>query len=224
MPQSNGLVQLVVEMMSIVVLALTGRFIGFALTTLESGVPPTVDGAINHFTDILLVFTRVGNVGLLLTVLVGASLIRIGIAYANRSVLLGLRDRAGIAEADLTWSQRTIRLPYAVLYRTLSGVATLVGAIALAIAFRLFNPQAPFGYAELGAYLQSIAGTMTYGGVGALLLLFALYGVALAIIGYIASPAVLSLEEMASGCRPDGRTPSRPRSLMAQTPQEVKQS
>ena len=54
---------------------------------------------------------------------------------------------------------------------------------------------------------------MTYGSIGALLLLFVLYGVALAIIGYIASPAVLSLEEMASGCRPEPRTPPQPRRL-----------
>jgi hypothetical protein len=52
---------------------------------------------------------------------------------------------------------------------------------------------------------------MTYAGLGALLLLFALYGVAFAFIGYIASPAVLSLDEMASGCRPERRAP-RPHS------------
>jgi hypothetical protein len=62
---------------------------------------------------------------------------------------------------------------------------------------------------------QFLLGGITYGGVGALLLLFALYGMALAIIGYIASPAVLSLEEMASGCRPDRRTPMRPRNATA---------
>ena len=213
MPRSNGFLQVVGEMVSIVVLALTGRFIGFAQTTLESGVPLTIERALSHFTDILSVFAGLGYAGLLLSVLVGASLIRIGIAYANRSVLLGLRQRAGIGEEDLTWSQRTVRLPFAILYRTLSGVATLVGAIALAICFRLFNPENPFGFAELGAYVQSIAGGITYGGVGSLLLLFALYGVALAIIGYIASPAVLSLEEMASGCRRDRRTPSEPRRL-----------
>jgi hypothetical protein len=215
MPQSNGFIQVVGEMVSIVVLALTGRFIGFAQTTLESGVPLSIDRALSHFADILFVFTRVGNAGLLLSVLVGASLVRIAIAYANRSVLVGLRDRAGIAAEDLTWSQRTIRLPYAVLYRTLSGVATLVGAIALAICFRLFNPEHPFGFTEFAAYLQSIGGGMTYAGIGALLLLVALYGLALAIIGYIASPAVLSLEEMASGCRPERRVPSQPRKLVS---------
>jgi hypothetical protein len=198
------------EMVSIVLLALTGRFIGFAQTTLESGVPLTIDRAVSHFTDILVTFTRVSNAGLLLSVLAGAALIRLGIAHVNRSVLLGLRERAGIAEEHLTWSQRTIRLPFAVVYRTLSGVATLVGAVALAICFRLFSPDNPFGFAELGAYVQSVAGGLTYGGVGALLLLFALYGVALAVIGYVASPAVLSLEEMASGCRPERRTPSLP--------------
>src|SRR5436189_2060047 len=211
MPQPNSLIQVVGEVVSIVVLALTGRFISFAQTTLESGVPLSIDRALSHFADILYVFTRVGNAGLLLSVLIGASLIRIAIAYANRSVLLGLRDRAGIAAENLTWHQRTIRLPYAVLYRTLSGVATLAGAIALAICFRLFNPEHPFGFAEFGAYLQSIGGGMTYGGIGALLLLVALYGLSLAIIGYIASPAVLSIEEMASGCRPEGKTPSQPR-------------
>jgi hypothetical protein len=208
MSRWNGFVQVLGEMVSIVVLALTARFIGFAQTTLESGVPLGIERAFDHFADILAVFTRMSNAGLLLSVLVGASLIRIAVAYANRSVLVGLRERAGIAEVNLTWGQRAVRLPYAVVYRTLSGVATLVGAIALAISFRLFNPESPFGLTELATYLQSISGGMTYGGIGALFLLFALYGLALAIIGYIASPAVLSLEEMASGCRPDRRTPS----------------
>jgi hypothetical protein len=218
MSQSNGFLRVIGEMVSIVVLALTGRFIGFAQTTLESGVPLTIERALSHFSDILSVFTRVGNAALLLSVLVGASLIRIAIAHANRSVLLGLRERAGIAEEDLTWRERTIRLPFAVLYRTLNGVATFIGAIALAICFRLFNPADPFGFAELSAYMQSIAGGMTYGGVGALLLLFALYGAALALIGYVASPAVLSLEEMASGCRPYRRTPAQPRRLESASP------
>ena len=206
MRQTNAFLQVAGELISIVVLALTARFIGFAQSTLESGVPLSVDRVIGHFTDILSVFTRFGNAGLLLSVLLGASLIRIGIAYANRSVLLGLRERAGVANT-LTWSQRTLRLPFAVLYRTLNGVATLIGALALTIAFRLFNPEHPFGFAELGGYAQSLSGSMTYAGIGALLLLFALYGVAFAFIGYIASPAVLSLDEMASGCRPERRVP-----------------
>jgi len=201
MQQSNGVFQVIGEMVAIVVLALTGRFVGFAQTTLESGVPLTIERAFNQFTDILSVFTRVGNAGLLVLVLAGASIIRIGITYANRSVLLGLRERAGISQDDLSWTQRTLRLPFAIMYRTLNGVATLIGAIALAICFRLFNPESPFGFGELVAYVQSLSSGMTYGGVGALLLLVVLYGVALAIIGYIASPAVLSLEEMASGCR-----------------------
>jgi len=201
MRQSNGVLEVIGEMVAIVVLALTGRFVSFAQTTLESGVPLTFERAFNHFTDILSVFTRVDNAGLLVSVLAGASVIRIGITYANRSVLFGLRERAGINQDDLTWGQRTLRLPFAVVYRTLNGVATLIGAIALAICFRLFNPERPFGFGELVAYMQSLTSGMTYGGVGALLLLIVLYGVALAIIGYIASPAVLSLEEMASGCR-----------------------
>jgi hypothetical protein len=209
MRQFNGTLRIVGEMVSIVMLALTGRFIGFAQTTLESGVPLTIERALRHFVDIISVFTRPSYAGLLLSVLAGASLIRMGVAHANRSVLLGLRQRAGIGEEGLTWGQRTVRLPFAAVYRTLNGVATLAGAIALAICFRLFNPEYPFGFSELGAYVQSLAGGLTYGGVGALLLLFALYGVALAIIGYIASPAVLTLEEMAGGCQ-DRRRPSQP--------------
>jgi hypothetical protein len=208
MRQFNGVLQLVGEMVSIVVLALTGRFIGFAQTTLESGVPLTTERAWSHFINILAVFTQLSYAGFLLSVLVGASLIRIAIAYANRSVLHGLRQRAGIGEEYLTWGQRTVRLPFAAAYRTLNGVATLVGAIALAICFRSFNPEHPFGFSELGTYVQGLAGGLTYSGVGALLLLFALYGVALALIGYIASPAVLSLEEMAGGCRAS-QTPPR---------------
>jgi hypothetical protein len=100
-----------------------------------------------------------------------------------------------------------------VVYRSLGGIATFVGAIALAVCFSTFQSGEPFGFAELGAHVQSIAGGMTDGSIGALLLLFVLYGLALAIIGYIASPAVLTLEEMASGCRPEPRTPSLPRRL-----------
>jgi hypothetical protein len=146
-------------------------------------------------------------VALLLGVLVATSLIRIGIAYANRSVLLALRRRAGLAEEVLSWGQRALRLPYAVAYRGLSGIATLVGAIALALCFRLFNPDSPFGFADLAAYVQGIAGGISYATAGGLLVLFGLYGLALAIIGYVASPAILTLEEMASGCRP--RRPQR---------------
>src|SRR5262245_653783 len=100
MRQFNGVLQIAGEMISIVVLALTGRFIGFAQTTLESGVPLTMGRALGHFTDIASVFSRPSYAGLLLSVLVGASLIRIGIAYANRFVLLSLRQRAGIGEED----------------------------------------------------------------------------------------------------------------------------
>ena len=87
MSLSSRALQVVGEMVSIVVLALTGRFIGFAQTTLESGVPLTIERALSHFTAIASVFTGLGYAGLLLSVLIGASFIRIGIAYANRSVL-----------------------------------------------------------------------------------------------------------------------------------------
>jgi hypothetical protein len=144
--------------------------------------------------------TRLEHIALLLGVLVVAALIRIAIAYANRSVLLVLKEQAGIDEGELSWGQRAVRLPVAVAYRALSGIATLVGGLALAICFRLFNPESPFGLNELSAYGQSLAGSLTYATLGALLMLFALYGVAVAIIGYVASPAILTLDEMASGC------------------------
>ena len=207
MRQTNGILQVIGEMVSIVLLALTGRFIGFAQTTLESATPLTVGRALNYGLDILSMYRRVEHVVLLLGVLVLTSLIRIGIAYANRSVLLALRQRAGIAEENLSWGQRAVRLPIAVVYRGLSGIATLVGAIALALCFRLFDPDHPFGFAELASYAQSVASGISYATVGALLVLFGLYGVALAIIGYVASPAILTLEEMASGCRPESRRP-----------------
>jgi hypothetical protein len=213
MRQSGGVLQVVGEMVAIVVLALTGRFVGFAQTTLESGVPLTIERAFTYFMELLSVFTRVGDAGLLVSVLGAASLIRISIAYANRSVLLGLREIAGIDQEDLTAGQRILRLPLAIVYRSLNGIATLIGAIALAICFRLFNPESPFGFAELVAYVRSIGSGMTFGGIGALVLLFALYGVALTIIGYVASPAVLSLEEMATGCRPNRRMSPRPQRL-----------
>ena len=206
MPQSSSVLYLVSEIVSIVLLALTGRFIGFAQTTLEAG-PLTVDAALDHFTRLLSVFTRIDTLSLLLTVLLVTSFVRLGIAYLNRSVLSGLSERAGIAHDDLTWGQRTLRLPFAIAYTTLNGIATFVGGIALAICFRLFNPDSPIGFSEFSTHAQSIVAGMTYGSLGALLLLFALYGIAFAIIGYVASPAILSVDEMASGCRRERLAP-----------------
>jgi hypothetical protein len=42
MRRSNGVLQVIGELVAIVVLALTGRFVAFAQTTLESGVPLTI--------------------------------------------------------------------------------------------------------------------------------------------------------------------------------------
>src|SRR5262245_65571733 len=131
MRQSNGVLRVIGEMVAIVVLALTARFVGFAQTTLESGVPLTIERAFSYFMDLLSVFMRIGNLGLLVSVLGAASLIRISITYANRSVLFGLRERAGIDQEDLTWGQRALRLPFAIVYRSLNGIATLIGVIAL---------------------------------------------------------------------------------------------
>jgi hypothetical protein len=197
-------------MVSIVLLALTGRFIGFAQNTLESGTSLSIGRALGYIADTLGMFTRVEHVGLLLGVLVVAALIRIAIAYANRSVLLILKEQAGLDANGLSWGQRAIRLPVAVVYRALSGIATLVGGLALAICFRLVNPEIPFGLNELSAYAQALAGGLSYATVGAILVLFALYGLAVAIIGYIASPAILTIDEMASGCRREPAPPSRP--------------
>jgi hypothetical protein len=210
MRQPNGFLQVMGEMVSIVLLALTGRFIGFAQNTLESATPLTVGRTFGYIGDILAMYTRVEHVALLLGVLVVAALIRIAITYTNRSVLIVLKEQAGIDEAELSWGQRAVRLPVAVLYRALSGIATLVGGLALAICFRLFNPESPFGVNELAAYGQSLSGGLTYATVGALILLFALYGVAVAIIGYVASPVILTIDEMASGCRRNPAPPPRP--------------
>lgn len=206
----SGFLQVAGEMASIVVLALTGRFIGFAQSTLESGIPLNVDKAFNYITDTLGLFARPDHLALLLAVLSVAALIRIGIAYANRSVLLILKEQAGIDANELSWGQRAVRLPVAVLYRVLSGIATLFGGFALAISFRFFNPEIPFGLSELWSYVQSRAGGLTYATLSAILVLFALYGVAVAIIGYIASPAILTIDEMASGCQRASGSPSRP--------------
>src|SRR5262249_17218758 len=125
-----GFLQVVGEMVSIVLLALTGRFIGFAQSTLESGAPLSMDKALNYVADTLGVFTRLDHLALLLAVLSVAALIRIGISYANRSVLLILKEQAGIDANNLSWRERAIRLPVAVLYRVLSGIATLIGGLA----------------------------------------------------------------------------------------------
>jgi hypothetical protein len=210
MQQPSGALQVTGEMVSIVVLALTGRFISFAQNTLESGTPLSVEGALNYIGNTLGLFSRLDHVGLLLGVLTVAALVRIGIAYTNRSVLLILKEQAGIDAGGLSWGQRALRLPVAVLYRTLSGIATLVGGLALAICFRLFNPETPFGLTELSAYAHALGGGLTYSTLRAIFVLFALYGVAVAIIGYIASPAILTMDEMASGCRREPAPASRP--------------
>jgi hypothetical protein len=210
MRQSHGLLQVIGEMVSIVLLALAGRFIGFAQNALESGTPLTVERTFRYITDLLDLFTHTEHIALLLGVLVAAALIRIGITYVNRSVLLILKEHAGIGAAGLSWAQRALRLPIAVAYRALSGVATLVGGLALAICFRLFNPESAFGWNDLVAYAHSLGGGLSYATVGALLLLFVLYGVVAAIVGYIASPAILTIDELASGCRRVRRLPTRP--------------
>jgi hypothetical protein len=212
MPRSHAILQLAGQMASILTLALTGRFIGYAQATLESGGPLTTGRAVGFVADILAINARPERLALLAAVLAAASLIRIGIGYLNRSVLLALRERAGIADEGLSWGQRALRLPISVLYRAASGIATLVGGLALAVCYRLFDPFNPFGLAELSAYAGSVAGGISYATIGALFVLFALYGLALAVVGYIASPAVLTLEEMASGCRPrrDGRRDRQP--------------
>src|SRR5262249_2595627 len=202
MRQSSSVLHVVGEIVSIVLLALTGRFIGFAQTTLDAGAPLTVDAALDHFARLLSVFTRIDTLSLLLSVLLATSFLRLGIAYVNRSVLSGLGERAGITQDDLTWGERTLRLPFAVVYRILNGIATFIGAIALAICFRLFNPDSPIGFAEFSGHAQSIAAGMTYGSMGALLLLFALYGIAFAIIGYVPSPPFLSVYDMPHRLRP----------------------
>jgi len=207
--RTSSLLPVAGEMVSIVLLAFAGRFIGFAQMTLESGTPLDMGKAFNYIADTLGLFARPEHVALLLAVLGGAALIRMGIAYANRSVLLILKEQAGIDAHGLTWGQRAVRLPVAVLYRALSGVATLIGGLALAICFRLFNPEVPFGLTELWSYGQSLASGFTYATLGAILALLALYGVAVAIIGYIASPAILTIDEMASGCRRSPSSPSR---------------
>jgi len=207
--QPNGFLKVAGEMVSIVLLALTGRFIGFAQSSLESGTPLSVDRAFSYIIDTVGLFARPDHLALLLAVLSVAALIRIAIAYANRSVLLILKEQAGIDANGLSWGQRAIRLPVAVLYRALSGIATLIGGLALAISFRLFNPEVPFGTNELWSHVHALAGGLTYATLGAILVLFALYGLSVAIIGYVASPAILTIDEMASGCRRTPGSPSR---------------
>jgi hypothetical protein len=169
-----------------------------------------VDRAFSYIADTVGLFARPNHLALLLAVLSVAALIRIAIAYANRSVLLILKQ-AGIDASELSWAQRAVRLPVAVLYRALSGIATLIGGFALAISFRLLNPEVSFGTSELWSYVQALAGGLTYATLGAILVLFALYGVAVAIIGYVASPAILTIDEMANGCRRTPGSPSRPK-------------
>jgi len=54
--QPSGFLQMAGEMVSIVLLALAGRFIGFAQSTLESGTPLTVDRALSYIADTVGLF------------------------------------------------------------------------------------------------------------------------------------------------------------------------
>jgi hypothetical protein len=51
-----------------------------------------------------IAFARWQHLALLLSVLAGAALIRIAIAYANRSVLLVLKEQARIEASGLSWA------------------------------------------------------------------------------------------------------------------------
>jgi len=94
----------------------------------------------------------------------------------------------------------------AVVYRTLSGIATLVGGLRVAICFRLFNPESPFGMSELSTYAQSLAGASP-------MPLSALFSCCWSLWRggcdhrYVASPAILTIDEMASGCQRKPRAP-----------------
>ena len=69
----NRVLQVAGEMLSIVILALTGRFIGFAQGTLETATPLTVESVLNYVVQILSIFTRMEQLALFVVVLVGAS-------------------------------------------------------------------------------------------------------------------------------------------------------
>jgi hypothetical protein len=70
--------------------------------------------------------------------------------------------------------------------------------------------------AEPSAYAQSLASGITYATVRVLCVLFVHRGAPLVILGYIASPTLLSLEEMASGCA----SPPIPRRLQGGRPSD----
>src|SRR5215471_17217034 len=78
-------------------------------------LPLCMDRALSYMADTVGLFARPHHVALLLAVLSAAALIRIAIAYANRSVLFILKEHAGIDANELSWAQRAVRLPVAVL-------------------------------------------------------------------------------------------------------------
>ena len=120
MQQPSGILQVAGEMVSIVLLALTGASSASLRTHLNQDTQLTVGRAFGYIADTVWMFTRVEHVALLLGVLVAAALIRIAITYANRSVLLVLKEQAGIDASGLSWEQRAMRLPVAVVYRALA--------------------------------------------------------------------------------------------------------
>src|SRR6516164_994066 len=67
--QPSGFLQVTGEMVSIVLLALAGRFIGFAQATLESGTPLSVDRALSYIANTVGLFAHPNHLALLLAVL-----------------------------------------------------------------------------------------------------------------------------------------------------------
>jgi len=92
------------------------------------------------------------------------------------------------------------RLPVAVVYRTLSGIATLVWRPCARHLLRLFQSGKAVRHERAFDVCAVPLRRLTLCTLGAFRAV-CLYGVAVAIIGYVASPAILTIDEMASGCQ-----------------------
>jgi hypothetical protein len=218
MQQSSRAWHAITEMGALIALALTLRAGWFVQSTVEAGMPLTIERAWSFLLDMLLALGQPEKLLVLLGVVSGASIVRMALSYADRSILCYLKEEAGIDKPDLSWVERIVHFPAAVAYRGLSGIATLLGAIAVAVCFKLFDPTQPFETAELTSYVTSIVQGIANGGAQALVVFFLIYGIAATIFGYIASPLVLSIGEMARGHPGSKQEASQGTSLRTPTP------
>src|SRR5262249_60071070 len=110
--QLSGILQVAGEMVSIVLLALAGRFIGFVQSTLEFGTPLSVDRALRYIADTIGLFAHPHHLVLLLAVLSVAALIRIASQSHTQTDRCSSFSRSTPASTRMSYHGRNGPLAY----------------------------------------------------------------------------------------------------------------